>query len=97
MDRGGGTPRPVLLTGAKESHLGCLISFELLYGRNFRILLKKKKNYIYILVTVIFTLFESFFIPLQEYSCELRYPWKAEDAQTINVIQATFTDKITEV
>ena len=26
---GWGTPRPVLLTGAKKSHLGCLISFEL--------------------------------------------------------------------
>ena len=25
-------PRPVLLTGAKKSHLGYLISFELLYG-----------------------------------------------------------------
>ena len=31
-----GTPRPVLLTGAKKSHLGCLISFELLMGfQNF--------------------------------------------------------------
>ena len=29
MDGGGGTPRPALLTGAKKSHLGCLISFEL--------------------------------------------------------------------
>ena len=26
------TPRPVLLTGAKKSNLGCLISFGLLYG-----------------------------------------------------------------
>ena len=32
VDRGGGTPRPVLLTGAKKSYLGCLISFELPMG-----------------------------------------------------------------
>ena len=31
VDGGGGTPRPVLLTGAKKSPW-CLISFELLYG-----------------------------------------------------------------
>ena len=32
---GGGTPRPVLLTGAKKSHLGCLIASS--YLRAFRI------------------------------------------------------------
>ena len=33
---GWGTPRPVLLTGVKKSHLGCLISFELTMGfQNF--------------------------------------------------------------
>ena len=32
VDGGGGTPRPVLLTGAKNSHLGCLNSFELPMG-----------------------------------------------------------------
>ena len=31
MDGGGGTPRPVLLTGAKTG-LGCLISFQLPMG-----------------------------------------------------------------
>ena len=28
----GGTPRPVLLPGAKKSHLGCLVRFELPMG-----------------------------------------------------------------
>ena len=43
-----GAPRPVLLTGAKKSHLGCLISFELPMGsQNFVVInkihpLKKK-------------------------------------------------------
>ena len=33
VDGGGGTPRPVLLNGAKKSgRQGCLISFKLLYG-----------------------------------------------------------------
>ena len=32
LNGGGETPRPVLLTGAKKSYLGCLITFELLYG-----------------------------------------------------------------
>ena len=41
MDRGGGTPRPVLLTGAEKSHLGCLISFELPMGfQNFVVINK---------------------------------------------------------
>ena len=53
VDGGGGTPRPVLLTGAKKSHLGCLISssyFKLLMGiQNFVVInkihpLKKKKS-----------------------------------------------------
>ena len=36
MGEGGGIPRPALLTGAKNSHLGCLISFELPMGfQNF--------------------------------------------------------------
>ena len=36
MDGGGGTPRIVLLTGTKKSHLGCMISFELPMGfQNF--------------------------------------------------------------
>ena len=41
-DCGGGTPRPVLLTGAKKSHPGCLISFQLPMGfQNFiKILIK---------------------------------------------------------
>ena len=49
MDGGGGTPRPVLLTGAKKSHLGCSISFELRMGfLNFVVInkihpLKKKR------------------------------------------------------
>ena len=35
-DWGGGTPRPELLTGAKKSQLGCLISFKLPMGfQNF--------------------------------------------------------------
>ena len=38
---GVGTPRPVLLTGAKKSHLGCLISFQLPMGfQNFVIINK---------------------------------------------------------
>ena len=38
---GGGTPRPVLLTGAKKSHLGWLISFELPMGfQNFVVINK---------------------------------------------------------
>ena len=32
VDEGGVTPRPVLLTGAKKYHLGCLISFKLPMG-----------------------------------------------------------------
>ena len=37
----GGTPRPALLTGAKKSHLGCLISFELPMGfQNFVVINK---------------------------------------------------------
>ena len=32
MDGGGGTPRPELLTVAKKSQLGCLISFQLPMG-----------------------------------------------------------------
>ena len=49
MDGGGGTPRPVLLTGAKQSNMGCLISFELpMRFQNFVVLikftLKKKKK-----------------------------------------------------
>ena len=41
MGRGGGTPRPVLLTGEKKSHLGCLISFELHMGfQNFVVINK---------------------------------------------------------
>ena len=59
MDGGGGTlillsmgaPRPVLLTGAKKSHLGCMISFEIPMGfQNFVVTNKihafKKKNYV---------------------------------------------------
>ena len=49
MDGGGETPHPVLLTGAKRSHLGCLISFELsMCFQNFVVINKmhpfKKKN-----------------------------------------------------
>ena len=50
MEGGGGTPRPVLFTGAKKSNLGCLISFELPKGfQNFVVInkiqhLKKIKN-----------------------------------------------------
>ena len=41
VDGGGGTPRPLLLTGAKKSHLGCLISFELPMGfHNFVVINK---------------------------------------------------------
>ena len=47
VDGGGGTPRPVLLTGAKKSHLGCQISFQLPMGvQNFVVINKihhKKK------------------------------------------------------
>ena len=36
IGRGWGTPRPVLLSGAKKFHLGCLISFQLPMGfQNF--------------------------------------------------------------
>ena len=49
----GGTPYPVLLTGAKESHLGCMISFELPMGfPNFIVINKihpkkeRKKGYV---------------------------------------------------
>ena len=43
MDVGGGTPRNVLLiTGAKKSHLWCLISFKLPLGfQNFVVINKK--------------------------------------------------------
>ena len=47
----GWTPRPVLFTGAKESHLGCLISFGLPMGfQNFVVInkiypLKKQKKH----------------------------------------------------
>ena len=51
---GGGTPRPVLLTDAKKSHLGCLISFELPMGFQNCVVINKihpvKKNYYYILI-----------------------------------------------
>ena len=41
MDGGEGTPRPILSTGAKKSHLGCLISFQLLMGfQNFVVINK---------------------------------------------------------
>ena len=41
MDGGGGTPRHVLLTGAKQSHLGCLISFKSPMGfQNFVVINK---------------------------------------------------------
>ena len=36
-------------------------------------------------------------IPLLEYCCQLWNPWKAKDIQAIEVIQRTFTYKITEV
>ena len=49
MDGGGGTLRPVLLTGAKKTHLGCLISFEIPMGfQNFVVIKKihfKKKKF----------------------------------------------------
>ena len=60
MDGGGGTPRPVLLTGVKKSHLGCLISFELPMGFQKFLVINKihplKKSYIlyiYILLQVV--------------------------------------------
>ena len=41
VDGGGGTPRSVLLIGAKMSHLGCLISYELPIGfQNFVVINK---------------------------------------------------------
>ena len=51
VDEGGRTRRPVLLTGAKKSHLGCLNSFELPMGfQNFIVINKihslKKINFI---------------------------------------------------
>ena len=48
VEGGGGTPRPLLLTCAKKSHLGYLISFELHMGfQNFVVINKippLKKN-----------------------------------------------------
>ena len=41
MELGGGSPRPLLLTGAKKSHLWCLISFQLPMGfHNFVVINK---------------------------------------------------------
>ena len=38
---GWGTPRTVLLTGAKKSHLGCRISFELPTGFQYFVVINK--------------------------------------------------------
>ena len=47
MDGGGGTPRPVLLTGAKKkSHLECLISFRISLSL-IKFTLKKIDIYLY--------------------------------------------------
>ena len=44
MDGGGGTPRPELLTGAKKSKLGCLISFQVPMGFHNLIEIFKKNH-----------------------------------------------------
>ena len=47
--------------------------------------------------SLMLTLLKSLVIPLLEYCCQLWNPWKAKDIQAIEVIQRTFTYKITEV
>ena len=40
---------------------------------------------------------KSLVIPILEYCCQLRNPWKGKDVQAIKAIKRTFTYKITEV
>ena len=47
--------------------------------------------------SLMLTLLKSLVILLLEYCCQLSNPWKAKDIQPIEVIQRTFTYKITEV
>ena len=42
------------------------------------------------------TLLKSLVIPLLEYCCQLRNPWKEKDIRAIEAIQRTFTYKVTE-
>ena len=70
MDGGGGTPRPVLLTGANKSHLGCMIRFQLPMGFQnfikilifFSLIKKKLYNSLYHLVKSIMVFGKNFFI-----------------------------------
>ena len=47
--------------------------------------------------SLMLTLLKSLVIPLLEYICQLRNPWKAKDILAIEAIQRTFTYNITEV
>ena len=47
VDGSGGTPHPVLLTGAKKSHLGCRISFEIRMGFQNFVVINKIHPFIY--------------------------------------------------
>ena len=56
VDGGGGTKRPLLLTGAKKSYLECLIRFELPMGfQNFAVINKilPIKNYVFVGITLL--------------------------------------------
>ena len=47
--------------------------------------------------SLMLTILKSLVIPVLEYCCQIRNPWKAKDIQAIEALQRTFTYKITEV
>ena len=86
---------------AQVRNLGIMVSNTATFTLQIRNIVKKASDKMRVLQlqerSLMLTLLKSLVIPLLEYCCQLRNPWKAKDIQAIEAIQRTLTYKITEV